>query len=123
MALLQQQERSFCLRHCLKKVAVTTSEIVAKLEDWQMYMCRVPPQGWGEMKIQTAVDILMRNYNPDFKLHFYIISDILILSIVSSVMTLFMHIGEMILLYVHLYRFGKGFIFNSILDIAESEKL
>ncbi len=33
---------------------------------------------------------------------------------VSSAMTLFMYIGEMILLHGHLYSFGKGFIFDSI---------
>ena len=194
-----------------QKVVVTTAETVTKLEDWQMFMCYVPPEGWGESvtiyKTQTAVDILMGNYNPAFKLHFYVISVVLILSvlnciygfgqmiktgekkrlkslilqsvcslvflglcilacftafwrdgniqvsplsavlmtlffillgvtvgifagsfllgkgkcisvllpaIVSSLMTLLMYIGEMILLNGHLYSFGKGFIFNAI---------
>nr|MDE5965885.1 hypothetical protein [Lachnospiraceae bacterium] len=70
-----------------QKVVVTTAETVTKLEDWQMYMCYVPPEGWGETittyKTQTAVDILMGNYNPAFKLHFYIISIVLILSILN----------------------------------------
>ncbi|MDE6567580.1 MAG: hypothetical protein K2K70_07600 [Lachnospiraceae bacterium] len=198
-----------------QKVVVTTEETVTKLEDWQMYMCYVPPEGWGETvttyKTQTAVDILMGNYNPAFKLHFYIISVVLILSIlncfygfgqlirtgkkkrlkslilqsvcslaflglcilacftafwrdgsirvsplsaglmtlffvllgvtvgvfvgsflldkrkyvsiwipsmVASVMTLLMYIGEMILLHGHLYRLGEGFFFNSIPGIV-----
>ncbi|MGN0424827.1 MAG: hypothetical protein ACI4FY_05850 [Acetatifactor sp.] len=198
-----------------QKVVVTTAETVTKLEDWQMFMCYMPPEGWGETvttyKTQTPVDILMGNYNPAFKLHFYIISVVLILSIlnclygfgqmikiggkkrlkplilqsvcsfaflglcilacftafwrdgniqvsflsaalmtvffillgvtvgvfvgsffvgkrkhisvlipaiVSSVMTLLMYIGEMILLHGHLYSFGKGFIFNSIPKIV-----
>lgn len=67
-----------------RKVVVTTAETVTKLEDWQMYMCYRPPEGWGETvttyKTQTAVDILMGNYNPAFKLHFYCISVVLILS-------------------------------------------
>ena len=198
-----------------QKVVVSTAETVSKLEDWQMYMCYIHPEGWGETvttyKTQTAVDILMGDYNPAFKLHFYIISVVLIISIlnclygfgqmvktgeknrlkslilqsicsltflglcilacftafwrdgsiqvsplsatfmtvffvllgitvgvfvgsfllkkrkflsiwipaiVSSVMTLLMYIGEMILLNGHLYSFGTGFIFNSIPGIV-----
>lgn len=198
-----------------QKVVVSTAETVTKLEDWQMYMCYVPPEGWGETvttyKTQTAVDILMGEYNPAFKLHFYIISVVLIItmlnclygfgqmikdgekkrlkalvlqsicsfaflglcilacftafwrdgsikvsplsamlmtiffilfgvsagvftgsfllgkrrlvsilipSIVASVMTLLMYIGEMILLNGHLYSFGTGLIFERISVIA-----
>lgn len=200
-----------------QKVVVTSAETVTKLEDWQMYMCYIPPEGWGETvttyKTQTAVDILMGDYNPAFKLHFYIISVVLILailnclygfgqmiktgekkrlkslvlqsicsvsflglcilacftafwrdgsiqvsplsatlmtiffillgvtagvfvgslllgkkrlvsvwipSIVASLMTLLMYIGEMILLSGHLYSFGTGFIFDSIPGIVLS---
>lgn len=198
-----------------QKVVVTTAETVTKLEDWQMYMCYMPPEGWGETvttyKTQTAVDILMGNYNPAFKLHFYIISVVLILSVlncfygfghmiqtgekkrckalilqsvcsvtflglcilacftafwrdgnirvsplsavlmtvffvllgvtvgvfvgsfllgkqkmlaigipavIASAMTLFMYIGEMILLHGHLYRFGEGMLFHPISGIV-----
>ncbi len=70
-----------------QKVVVSTSKTVAKLEDWQMFMCYVPPEGWGETatsyKTQTAVDILMGDYNPAFKLHFYIISIVLIITILN----------------------------------------
>lgn len=70
-----------------QKVVVSTAETVTKLEDWQMFMCYVPPEGWGETvttyKTQTAVDILMGDYNPAFKLHFYIISVVLILTILN----------------------------------------
>lgn len=70
-----------------QKVVVTTAETVTKLEDWQMFMCYVPPEGLGQTvttyKTQTSVDILMGNYNPAFKLHFYIISVVLILSVLN----------------------------------------
>lgn len=69
-----------------QKVIVTAADTVVKLEDWQMYMCYVPPGGWGESEIvggQTAIDILMGEYNPAFKLHFYIISIVLILTILN----------------------------------------
>ena len=67
-----------------RKVVVTTAETVAKLEDWQMFMCYVPPESLTTTyKTQTAVDILIGNYNPAFKMHFYIISAVLILSILN----------------------------------------
>ena len=70
-----------------QKVVVSTAETVTKLEDWQMFMCYVPPGGWGETvttyKTQTAVDILMGDYSPAFKLHFYIISIVLIITILN----------------------------------------
>lgn len=70
-----------------EKVVVSTAETVTRLEDWQMYMCYIPPEGWGETvttyKTQTAVDILMGDYNPAFKLHFYIISVLLIITILN----------------------------------------
>lgn len=71
------------------KVVVTTAETVVKLEDWQMYMCYIPPGGWGttvtEYKTQTPVDILMGNYNPAFKLHFYLISVVLIIALLNCI--------------------------------------
>ncbi len=78
-----------------QKVVVTTAETVTKtytrtvtkLEDWQMYMCYKVPDEWSETvttyKTQTPVDILMGNYNPAFKLHFYIISIVLIFSVLN----------------------------------------
>ena len=70
-----------------QRVVVSTAETVTKLEDWQMFMCYVPPEGWGETvttyKTQTAVDILMGDYNPAFKLHFYIISVVLIITVLN----------------------------------------
>ena len=72
-----------------KHVVVTTAETVTKLEDWQMYMCYQPPGGWGttvtEYKTHTAVEILMGEYNPAFKLHFYLISVVLILAILNCI--------------------------------------
>ncbi len=191
-----------------QKVVVSTAETVTKLEDWQMFMCYIQPEGWGTTyKTQTAVDILMGEYNPAFKLHFYVIAVVLIItilnglygfgqmirggdkkrlkalilqsvcslsflglcilacftafwrdgsiqvsplsamlmaiffillgvtvgvfvgsfllgkhkrvfigipSIVASLMTLLMYIGEMILLNGHLYSFGTGFLFDSL---------
>ena len=71
-----------------QKIIVTTAETYVKLEDWQMYMCYMPPGGWSgetvtEYKTQTAVEILMGDYNPAFKLHFYIIAVVLLVSILN----------------------------------------
>ena len=71
-----------------QKVVVTTAETVAKLEDWQMFMCYIPPEALSETvttyKTQTAVEILMGEYSPAFKLHFYLISLVLILSLLNA---------------------------------------
>ena len=63
-----------------QKVVVTTAEAVTKLEDWQMFLCVATVTTY---KTQTAAEILMGNYNPAFKLHFYMISVVLILSILN----------------------------------------
>ena len=74
-----------------RKVVVTTTEAVATLADWQMYLCRyIPPEEYaGETVIaartETAVDLLIGDYNPAFKLHFYLISVVLILAILNCV--------------------------------------
>ncbi len=67
------------------KVVVTAAETVAKLEDWQMYMCYAPPvaETVTEYRTKTPIDILMGNYNPAFKLHFYLISAVLILALLN----------------------------------------
>ena len=71
------------------KIVVTAAETVVKLEDWQMFMCYQPPGGWEttvtEYKTKTAAEILMGDYNPAFKLHFYVISVVLVLSLLNCV--------------------------------------
>lgn len=61
---------------------IVTSTVVTTLESWQMYMCAWPLIDEGT-STQTAVEVLMGNYNPAFKLHFYAISVVLILSILN----------------------------------------
>lgn len=63
-------------------VTRTVTGIFSKLEDWQMYMCYVPPNSFEE-RTWTEVDVLMGEYSPAFKLHFYIISIVLIISILN----------------------------------------
>lgn len=74
-----------------KKVVVSSTETVAKLADWQMFLCRyVSPEELvleteKVIRTETAVDILIGDYNPAFKLHFYLISVVLILAILNSI--------------------------------------
>lgn len=63
-------------------VTRTVTGIFSTLEDWQMYMCYIPPNSFEE-RTWTEVDVLMGEYSPAFKLHFYIISIVLILSILN----------------------------------------
>ncbi|MBE6870924.1 MAG: hypothetical protein E7491_03145 [Ruminococcaceae bacterium] len=63
-------------------VTKTTTEIISTLEDWQMYMCYIPPSSFFE-RTWTDVNVLMGEYSPAFKLHFYIISIVLIFTILN----------------------------------------
>jgi len=70
-----------------QKVVVASAETVATLEDWQMFLCvaTVPKfdPAMTQQKTQTAVEILIGDYNPAFKLHFYVIAVVLIFSILN----------------------------------------
>lgn len=70
-----------------RNVVVRAEETVTTLEDWQMFMCYTVREGAGEAvttyRTETPVDILMGNYNPAFKLHFYVISVVLILTLLN----------------------------------------
>lgn len=63
-------------------VTRTVTGLVANLESWQMYMCYVPADLYEE-RTWTEVDVLMGEYSPAFKMHFYIISVVLILSVLN----------------------------------------
>lgn len=70
------------LLECLVTVTRTVTGIFSTLENWQMYMCYIPPNAYEE-RTWTEVDVLMGEYSPAFKLHFYIISVVLIISILN----------------------------------------
>lgn len=65
------------------KVIVTTT-VKTTLESWQMFMCYVPPESY-ETRTWRAVDVLIGDYSPAFKMHFYIISVVLIITLINSV--------------------------------------
>lgn len=63
------------------KVIIKTT-VEATLESWQMYMCYIPPDGY-KTRTWRAVDVLIGDYSPAFKLHFYVISVVLILALLN----------------------------------------
>lgn len=73
----------FALELLLEKlIVVSGGESTATLEDWQMFMCYIPADELlSPHKTKTAVEILMGDYDPAFKLHFYLISVVLVLSV------------------------------------------
>ncbi len=67
------------------KILVQTTEIAVDtvpLESWQMSLCYVPPERY-QTRTWEAVDVLLGGYSPMFKLHFYIISVVIILSFLN----------------------------------------
>ena len=63
-------------------VTRTITGSFSQLKDWQLSLCAVTPEVFESGKL-TEVDILMGEYSPTFKLHFYIISLVLIISILN----------------------------------------
>lgn len=72
------------------KVIVTTT-VSTTLESWQMFMCYIPPQSY-ETRTWKAIDVLIGEYSPTFKLHFYLISVVLIIALLNC----FYGFGQMI---------------------------
>lgn len=66
----------------LERVVIVTTTVTTTLESWQMFMCYVPPQDY-QTRTWRAVDVLIGNYSPAFKIHFYIISLVLIFALLN----------------------------------------
>lgn len=61
---------------------IVNGTLSTKLERWQMFMCYVSPETY-QTRNWRAVDILIGEYSPTFKIHFYMISVVLILTILN----------------------------------------
>lgn len=72
----------FAAEWLLESKVIVTTTVEATLESWQMYMCYVPPDLF-ETRTWKAVDVLIGNYSPVFKLHFYLISAVLVIAVVN----------------------------------------
>lgn len=66
----------------LESKVIITANIKTTLESWQMFMCYVPPEGY-QTRTWRAVDVLIGDYSPAFKIHFYIISVVLIIALLN----------------------------------------
>lgn len=75
----------------LENWVIVTDTVMAKLESWQMFMCYVSPDMF-ETRTWRAIDVLIGEYSPWFKLHFYIIAVVLILAFLNC----FYGFGQMI---------------------------
>ncbi len=72
-------------------VVVSGTNGATQLENWQLYLCIAIPE--YTFKDWDLVKLLVADYSPAFKLHFYIISLVLIVSFLNS----FYGFGKMIL--------------------------
>lgn len=68
----------------IESKVIITSTVQTTLESWQMYMCYTPPQMY-ETRTWLPVDVLIGDYSPTFKIHFYIISIVMILSFLNCI--------------------------------------
>ncbi len=63
------------------KVLVQTQMLVP-LESWQMSLCYVPPEQY-QTRTWEAVDVLLGGYSPTFKIHFYLIAIVIIVTLLN----------------------------------------
>lgn len=63
-------------------VTRSVSGIFSTLANWQMYMCYTPPSSFID-RTWHEVDVLLGEYSPTFKFHFYLISVVIITSVLN----------------------------------------
>lgn len=66
----------------LENMVIVTENVTTKLESWQMFMCYVSPEN-VQTRTWRPIDVLIGDYSPAFKLHFYIISVVLIVALLN----------------------------------------
>jgi len=74
----------FATELLLEKLVIVTETVETSLESWQMYMCMVAPSSYTT-KVYSAEQMLIGDYSPAFKLHFYIISVLLVVAILNCI--------------------------------------
>lgn len=72
----------FAAEHFMETEILVQTQEVVPLESWQMSLCYVPPEEY-QTRVWEAVDVLLGGYSPAFKLHFYLISAVLIVSMLN----------------------------------------
>lgn len=66
----------------LENAVVVTESGWSSLEGWQMFSCYIPPDLFVT-RTWTPVNVLIGDYSPMFKLHFYLIALVLILAFLN----------------------------------------
>lgn len=74
----------FVLERIMETKVLVQAQGLVVLESWQMALCYVPPEMY-ETRVWTAVDVLLGGYSPAFKLHFYLISVVLIAALLNVI--------------------------------------
>lgn len=64
----------------LENLVIRNAYLSSSLGSWQMYLCAVPSIYFEG----TAIEILIGDYSPTFKLHFYAIAMLIILTVINS---------------------------------------
>lgn len=72
----------FVAERLMETKILVQSDGLVYLESWQMALCFVPPEQY-QTRTWEAVDVLLGGYSPVFKLHFYLISVVLIASLLN----------------------------------------
>jgi hypothetical protein len=70
----------FIAEICFEQIEVRTINLVYQLQGWQLGLCMVTP----EVQKSIGVPIYAQN-NPAFKIHFYIISIVIILAVINVI--------------------------------------
>lgn len=73
----------FVTEHLMETKILVMAERSVVLGSWQMSLCYVPPDMY-ESRPWKAVDVLLGGYSPFFKIHFYLISVVVIIALLNS---------------------------------------
>ncbi len=97
----------FVAEFLFESKVIVTATVETTLESWQMYMCYMTPVTY-ETRTWKAVDVLIGEYSPTFKIHFYMISVVLIIAILNCLY------GFAQMIYTKDYSRRKALIVQSI---------
>lgn len=73
----------FVTEHLMETKILVMAERAVVLGSWQMSLCYVPPDMY-KSRPWKAVDVLLGGYSPFFKIHFYLISVVVIIALLNS---------------------------------------
>lgn len=73
----------FLSEFLMERLVIVTTTLTTTLESWQMFMCYQPADSF-ETRTWNEINVLIGEYSPAFKLHFYFISLVLILSVLNA---------------------------------------